>query len=207
MFTGIVQGTECIETLARRDDFMRMTVRLPEESALDLQLGASIALNGTCLTVAEFDGSAVSFDLIAATLNTTNLGDLSVGDRVNFERAARVGDEIGGHTMSGHIYRTLNLLSIERSENNCILWFERPADLARYLLNKGFVGLNGCSLTLAAVEAARFSVYLIPETLRLTTFGVLQPGARVNLEIDPQTQAIVDTVERYLSDRSAAVTG
>lgn len=103
--------------------------------------------------------------------------------------------------MSGHIFCTLRLDAVERSENNCVLWFERPAAVARYLLPKGFVGLNGCSLTLAQVEPERFAVYLIPETLRMTTFDQLQPGAQVNLELDPQTQAIVDTVERYLAER------
>lgn len=201
MFTGIVQGLAQVVSIERRDQFMRLTLELPPERCENLQSGASIAINGTCLTVTEFDHNRICFDLIAATLETTNLGDISVGDSVNFERAARVGDEIGGHSMSGHIYRTVKILAVEKSEDNCIIWFERPEALARYLLPKGFVGLNGCSLTLAQVEADRFSVYLIPETLRLTTFGLLAPGARINVEIDPQTQAIVDTVERYLTER------
>ncbi len=201
MFTGIVQGTAEVREIERRDAFMRLTLALPAERCERLQLGASIAINGTCLTVTAVDGNLVSFDLIAATLNTTNLGGLSVGGQVNFERAARIGDEIGGHNMSGHVYATLAILAVEAQGDNRILWFERPAALARYLLPKGFVGLNGCSLTLADVEAERFNVYLIPETLRLTTFGSLQAGDRVNVEIDPQTQAIVDTVERYLQSR------
>lgn len=183
---------------------MRMTLAFPAGHCDRLQTGASIAINGTCLTVTGFEDNRISFDLIAATLATTNLGKLDIGDQVNFERAARVGDEIGGHTMSGHVMNTLEILSIERSDNNCVIWFERPAELAPYLLTKGFVGLNGCSLTIAAVEASRFCVYLIPETLQMTTFGTLAEGDRVNVEIDPQTQAIVDTVERYLNDRQQA---
>lgn len=201
MFTGIVQGMADVVDLERKPDFMRLALALPDGACDNLQTGASIAINGTCLTVTGFNANRVDFDLIAATLATTNLGELQLGDRVNFERAARVGDEIGGHTMSGHVFRTIALLAVEPSENNRVLWFERPAALAPYLLPKGFVGLNGCSLTLAQVEAERFSVYLIPETLRMTTFGTLEPGARVNVEIDPQTQAIVDTVERYLAAR------
>lgn len=201
MFTGIVQGMAKVVKVARSADFMRLTLSFPPEHCNNLQSGASIAINGTCLTVTDFVDHQIDFDLIAATLETTNLGGLAPGDAVNFERAARVGDEIGGHAMSGHVFGTLELQAVERSENNHVLWFERPASLAPYLLPKGFVGLNGCSLTLARVEKQRFCVYLIPETLRLTTFGQLQPGARVNVEIDPQTQAIVDTVERYLAAR------
>lgn len=204
MFTGIVQGMADVTALEHKADFMHLTLTLPADACQDLQIGGSIAINGTCLTITASQDNRVSFDLIAATLNTTNLGQLKLGDRVNFERAARVGDEIGGHTMSGHVFCTLRLQAVERSAHNCVLWFERPAALARYLLPKGFVGLNGCSLTLAQVEPERFAVYLIPETLRMTTFGQLEPGARVNLEIDPQTQAIVDTVERYLNLRSDA---
>lgn len=201
MFTGIVQGTAEVIDLEHREQFMRLTLALPEASCDRLQLGASIAINGTCLTVTEFDKNRVSFDLIAATLSTTNLGELSLGQKVNFERAARVGDEIGGHTMSGHVFSTLRILDVETSADNRIVWFERPEKLAPYLLPKGFVGLNGCSLTLAEVEADRFCVYLIPETLRMTTFAELGTGDRVNVEIDPQTQAIVDTVEQYLKAR------
>ncbi|SEF70569.1 riboflavin synthase subunit alpha [Marinobacterium lutimaris] len=204
MFTGIVQGKAQVIDLQRKDDFMRLTLSLPIEHCERLQTGASIAVNGTCLTVTSFEGAKISFDLIAATLDTTNLGRLALGDEVNFERAARVGDEIGGHTMSGHVFATLEVLSIEQSEDNCVIWFERPTKLAPYLLAKGFVGLNGCSLTLARVETDRFCVYLIPETLRMTTFGSVTEGARVNVEIDPQTQAIVDTVERYLAEREKA---
>lgn len=205
MFTGIVQGLAQVVDLQRKDEFMRLTLQFPVAHCDHLQNGASIAINGTCLTVTSFDSNRISFDLIAATLATTNLGELGMGDSVNFERAARVGDEIGGHTMSGHVYSTLEILGIERSDDNCIIWFERPADLAPYLLPKGFVGLNGCSLTIAQVEPDRFCVYLIPETLRMTTFGSLSEGDEVNVEIDPQTQAIVDTVERYLNERQGAL--
>ncbi|MBV1789566.1 riboflavin synthase subunit alpha [Marinobacterium sp. D7] len=201
MFTGIVQGRAQVIAIQRHDEFMRLTLELPEARCDNLQSGASIAINGTCLTVTQFDGNRISFDLIAATLNTTNLGALNLGDHVNFERAARIGDEIGGHTMSGHIYQTVKILAIEKSEDNCVIWFERPKSIARYLLPKGFVGLNGCSLTLAQVEPERFCVYLIPETLRITTFGELSEGSDINVEVDPQTQAIVDTVERYLTER------
>ena len=201
MFTGIVQGTAIVQSITRKDDFMQLTVELPEERCDNLQLGASIALNGTCLTVTAFEGRNVSFDLIIETLKVTNLGNLDIGDRVNFERAARFGDEIGGHVLSGHVHSQVQIAEIERTETNCILWFEAENQWLPYLFPKGFVALNGCSLTIGEIQENRFNVYLIPETLSVTTFGTCQKGDNINMEIDAHTQAIVDTVEQYMSNR------
>lgn len=201
MFTGIVQGTAIVRSITRKDDFMQLTVELPEERCENLQLGASIALNGTCLTVTAFEGRNVSFDLIIETLKVTNLGNLDIGDRVNFERAARFGDEIGGHVLSGHVHTQVQVAEIERTETNCILWFEAENQWLPYLFPKGFVALNGCSLTIGEIQENRFNVYLIPETLSVTTFGTCQKGDNINMEIDAHTQAIVDTVEQYMANR------
>lgn len=204
MFTGIVQGTARVVSCRHKTGLMQLELELPPARAEGLETGASIAVNGTCLTITSFQGCRVCFDLIDTTLELTNLGELEPGDRVNFERAARMGDEIGGHLMSGHILCCTRIKRVEARENSHHLWFEIPEAAAPYLLPKGFVGLNGCSLTLAEVdsEQGEFSVSLIPETLAQTTFGQLQPGSRVNLEVDPQTQAIVDTVNRYLKQQS-----
>jgi len=202
MFTGIVQGTAEVLAIEPADQFIALTLEFPASAGTDFSIGASIALNGTCLTVRKFEGSRVWFDAIASTLKLTNLGELTAGSRVNFERAAKIGDEIGGHLMSGHIIDTVKITAIERTETNCCISFERPEKYTRYLLDKGFVGLNGCSLTMTDVTDATFSVWLIPETLERTLFGQAQVGDRVNLEIDPQTQAIVDTVESYLASRA-----
>ena len=180
-------------------DFRTHTVELPEDMAGDLQTGASVAHNGCCLTVTEADGRTARFDLMAETLDKTNLGRLKAGDLVNLERAARFGDEIGGHLMSGHITATTEILRIERTEHNTTMHFALPAALKPYILPKGFVGLDGCSLTIGSVGEDSFCVHLIPETLRRTLFGTRQAGDTVNLEIDPQTQAVVDTVGRILA--------
>ena len=177
-------------------DFRTHTVELPEDMAGGLQTGASVAHNGCCLTVTETDGRTARFDLMAETLEKTNLGRLKAGDLVNLERAARFGDEIGGHLMSGHITATTEILRIERTEHNTTMHFALPAALKPYILPKGFVGLDGCSLTIGSVGEDSFCVHLIPETLRRTLFGTRQAGDTVNLEIDPQTQAVVDTVGR-----------
>ena len=180
-------------------DFRTHTVELPEDMAGGLQTGASVAHNGCCLTVTETDGRTARFDLMAETLDKTNLGRLKAGDLVNLERAARFGDEIGGHLMSGHITATTEILRIERTEHNTTMHFALPAALKPYILPKGFVGLDGCSLTIGSVGEDSFCVHLLPETLRRTLFGTRQAGDTVNVEIDPQTQAVVDTVGRILA--------
>ncbi|WP_049254232.1 riboflavin synthase subunit alpha [Neisseria elongata] len=200
MFTGIVQGMGRVVSIEQpAADFRTHTVELPEDMAGDLQTGASVAHNGCCLTVTETDGRTARFDLMAETLDKTNLGRLKAGDLVNLERAARFGDEIGGHLMSGHITATTEILRIERTEHNTTMHFALPAALKPYILPKGFVGLDGCSLTIGSVGEDSFCVHLIPETLRRTLFGTRQAGDTVNLEIDPQTQAVVETVGRILA--------
>jgi len=199
MFTGIVQGKATIQTVEKQADFMRLQVELPLQNSDNLQIGASIALNGTCLTVVAFEDNLVSFDLIMETLKLTNLGQLKPGDQVNFERAARFGDEIGGHLLSGHIHQQVKISKIDKPDNNWIVWFEVAPEFQRYIFNKGFIGLNGCSLTIAEQQGNQFNVYLIPETLGVTTFGDLDVGALVNMEIDAHTQAVVETVEQYMS--------
>jgi len=205
MFTGIVQGTAKIVSIEEKDLFRTHVAELPEELLPGLALGASVAHNGCCLTVTAIEGNRVSFDLIKETLRVTNLGDLQEGDVVNIERAAKFSDEIGGHLMSGHIMTTAEVCKIIQSENNREVWFkiQDPAQM-KYILHKGFVGIDGISLTVGEVTKSKFCVYLIPETLERTTLGAKKLGHRVNIEIDPHTQAIVDTVERVLAQREAA---
>ena len=205
MFTGIVQGTGKIVHIHQPSaDFRSHTVALPEHMAHNLQIGASIAHNGCCLTITQINGNQATFDLMAETLAKTNLGSLKTGDSVNLERAARFGDEIGGHPMSGHIIATTPISRIEHSAHNRTLYFRLPPQLAAYILPKGFIGLDGCSLTIGDVTAHEFNVHLIPETLQRTLFGSRQVGDCINIEIDAQTQAIVDTVERVLAQKNAA---
>ncbi|WP_413529822.1 riboflavin synthase subunit alpha [Rahnella inusitata] len=206
MFTGIVQGTGTVVSIDEKPNFRTHIVRMPEDMLDNLQLGASVSHNGCCLTVTEVQGDLVSFDLMKETLRLTNLGDLNVGDQVNLERAARFNDEIGGHLMSGHIICTAEVAKILTSENNRQIWFRMPhEDLMKYVLHKGYIGIDGISLTIGEVTRTRFCVHLIPETLQRTTLGTKRLGDKINIEIDPQTQAIVDTVERVLESREAAI--
>ncbi len=207
MFTGIVQGiaqvAEIREPLADAK-LKTLVIQFPADALEGITQGASIAINGVCLTVTQFDMAhhQAAFDVMAETLALTNLGQLAAHQKVNFERAATLGKEIGGHLMSGHVQGCVTLLRREQRPGNVSLHFSTPASFKKYLLPKGFVGLNGCSLTLGSQINEQFSVHLIPETLRMTTFGELSEGAQVNLEVDPATQAIVDTVERYLASRA-----
>ncbi|TDR73875.1 riboflavin synthase subunit alpha [Paludibacterium purpuratum] len=204
MFTGIVQGMGELVALEEKQDFRRHVIRMPADMLNDLALGASVAHNGCCLTVSAIDANQVAFDLMQETLRVTNLGALRLGDRINLERAARFGDEIGGHAMSGHIYCQATVTEVIRTPDNRTLWFELPANAMKYVLTKGYIGVDGASLTIGAVRERQFCVHLIPETLQRTTLGARTVGERVNIEIDPQTQAIVDTVERVLAAQQSA---
>ncbi|MCP5407540.1 MAG: riboflavin synthase subunit alpha [Chromatiaceae bacterium] len=201
MFTGIIQGTAEIVDVVEREAFRTHSLRFPRESVEGLRPGASVSHNGCCLTVTAIQDDLVSFDLMQETLRVTNLGTLKKGERVNFERAARFGDEIGGHQMSGHISCTAGVIEVIKSENNHQIRFLLPEEFSRYLFAKGYIGIDGISLTLGQVSGPEFDVSLIPETLARTNIGGRRPGDRVNIEIDPQTQAIVDTVERILNQR------
>lgn len=199
MFTGIVQGTAKVVKIAKKQDFRTHIIELPKEAIADLKVGASIAHNGCCLTVTAIDNCLVSFDLMQETLKVTNLGLLNENDKVNYERAARFGDEIGGHSMSGHISLMSTIERKVMTDNNCTLWFSLPKDVIKYVVKKGYIGIDGCSLTIGDVTDSAFCVHLIPETLNRTLFGQRAVGDSVNIEFDPQTQVIVDTVERVLA--------
>ena len=205
MFTGIVQGLCPVVGVEDEANLRRLRVRLGT-LADGVATGASVAVNGVCLTVTgEAEGGVLSFDVISETLKLTNLGSLKVGDMVDVERSFRVGDEVGGHILSGHVADTVRLVGIDQADNLRELRFTVGPDWMKYLHHKGFVALNGASLTLARVDQQRCEIVvsLIPETIERTTLGRVEVGALVNLEIDAQTQAVVDTVERMLNTPEA----
>ncbi|KJF94621.1 riboflavin synthase [Photobacterium angustum] len=202
MFTGIVQGTAEIISITKKQDFQTHVIRMPANLLSNVEIGASVAHNGCCLTVTDINDDLWSFDLIQETLNVTNLGLLKEGDVVNVERAAKFGDEIGGHSMSGHIMCTAEVSNVVTSENNHQIWFTLPQTQMKYVFTKGYIGIDGISLTIGDVVENRFNVNLIPETLQRTNLKSRVIGDVINIEIDPQTQAIVDTVERVMAAKS-----
>ena len=200
MFTGIVQGLCRVEALKDETNLRRLRIALGE-LAEGAETGASVAINGTCLTITGIEpGGIVLLDVIQETLLLTNLGALQQGTQVNVERSFRVGDEVGGHILSGHVADQVTIRQVEESENQRDITFDVADRWMKYLHHKGFVALDGASLTLAEVDhnAGTIRVSLIPETITRTRLGTLTIGERVNLEIDAQTQAIVDTVERLV---------
>ena len=201
MYTGIVQGQCAVLSVEVVDGVGTLIVDLGA-LAEGLEPGASVSVNGVCLTVTGLDGAGVGFNVIGETFASSNLGSVAAGDRVNIERSLKFGDELGGHILSGHIADTVTVAEIEADDANRTMWFDVAPQHMRYLLWKGWVALDGASLTISRVDraAGRIAVSLIPETLARTTLGRVTVGDRVNLEIDAQTQAIVSTVEDLLSD-------
>jgi len=196
MYTGIVTGFFPIVSLVKRDGAATFQIEFDKAHLEDLKIGASVSLDGTCMSVVSIEGNLVSFDASMETLRLTNLGTKVEGDLINIERSAKAGGEIGGHQMSGHVDGSLVVVAVDRPANNCVITFELPENYRRYVFNKGFIGLNGCSLTVAELDrsSGHFKVYLIPETLRQTTYHRTQVGERINFEIDRQTQVMVDTI-------------
>ena len=206
MFTGIVQTKAQLTEIRDQVAFRQLIVQPGAEHLQNLTRGASIAINGVCLTATDFDAAAgwVCFDVIEETLSKTNLGRLKQGDNVNFERSLTFGSEIGGHIVSGHIQTTATLTALDKTQLNCAMRLTVAPEYMRYILSKGFISVEGCSLTVGETYADGFSLYLIPETLGITTLGQKQPGDSVNIELDQQTQAIVQTVERIMAERFAS---
>ncbi|SHG89874.1 riboflavin synthase [Ferrimonas marina] len=201
MFTGIVQGTATVTQIHEQKGLRTLAVSLPNGLAEDLELGASVANNGVCLTVTSVENDTVFFDVMEETLRLTNLADLQVGSLVNVERSLTFGKEIGGHLVSGHVHTSAMIAEREETETNCRLRLKVDSQWMKYILHKGFVAVDGCSLTVGEVFDDGFNLHLIPETLQLTTLSERQVGDRLNIEIDSQTQTIVDTVERVLAAR------
>jgi riboflavin synthase len=201
MFTGIVQGLCPIVSVVDETHLRRLVIDLGALTDV-VQLGASVAVNGVCLTVTAVSNGMTHFDVIQETLARTNLADIAIGDRVNVERSLRFGDEIGGHVVSGHVCDAGRVTAIETALNVRNVSIEVDGRWMRYLHHKGFVAVDGASLTISNVDrsAQRFVVSLIPETIARTTLGTVAVGERVNIEIDAQTQTIVDTVERVMAD-------
>jgi riboflavin synthase len=197
MFTGIVEELGVVEALVDQGDAVRLTVRGPHVM-VDAGLGDSIAVNGCCLTVAEREQETFTADVMRETLDKTSLGALGVGDRVNLERAVTPQTRLGGHIVQGHVDGTGRVLVRTPSEHWEVVEVSLPTDMARYLVPKGSITVEGISLTVVEVGEESFTVSLIPETLARTTLGLKQPGDPVNLEVD----VIAKYVERLLDARA-----
>jgi riboflavin synthase len=197
LFTGIIQGKGEILFSKQFSGGLKLRV-LMNELGTGLELGASVAVSGVCLTVVNFQGAWAEFDVIQETLDRSNLEILQVGSHTNIERSLKMGDELGGHQVNGHVDCRGQILQIEQSPGNRKIWIELAPHWNRYLVPKGWIAVDGVSLTVVDVESDRFSVCLIPETLSRTTLGNTTQTTHLNLEFDHQTKVIVESIERIL---------
>lgn len=199
MYTGIVQGLEKVVDIRQDNGFITIVVSNENQFFQDVFIGASVAINGVCLTVTTIDQklNQIHFDISDVTLALTTLKSLQVGDEVNVERSAKVGAENGGHNLYGHIEGTAIIKNLEYRGETYHIDIQIPDGNIKYFFLKGFIGLNGCSLTVNRVDRANseISIDLIPETLRLTTWKNAKVGDEVNYEIDQTTRTLVDTLE------------
>ena len=195
MFTGIVLGKAPIIDITNKGDVTAFTVDL---SGFDegLEIGASVSLDGVCMTVVERQSGKVVFDAIEETLERTTLSEKKIGDFLNVERSLRVGDELGGHVLSGHVISKAEIVEKKDLGEGMDVRISIPEQIRPFVMEKGYIGIDGMSLTVGICEGEGFSLHLIPETLRITTIGSKEVGETVNIEIDSRTQAIVETMLR-----------
>ena len=200
MYTGIVAGKVPIVGIDEGDGIRSFTIDLTGFED-DLEIGASVALDGVCMTVVEIDSGQIGFDAIQETLERTTLVERTTGDVLNVERSLKMGDELGGHLLSGHVMCTADILERTEVGEGVDLRISMPDEARPYILEKGYVAVDGMSLTVGHVDEYGFGLHIIPETLRVTTIGQKKVGQSVNIEVDSQTQTIVDTLVRNMEVR------
>ena len=200
MFTGIVQGTGTIISIDKKSTSSTLSIDLGELSS-HLSLGSSVSIDGVCMTVTSQKDTIVFFDAIQETLSRTTLGQAVEGDVVNLERALKMGDELGGHLLSGHIMCKSSVVSRKNNGEGVDLEISINDELKPYIMEKGYIAIDGISLTIGKVNQNTFNLHLIPETLERTTINSKIEGSLVNIEIDSITQAVVSTVASIMENQ------
>ena len=205
MYTGLVQARQPVKSIEKLKGLHRFSVELPTDLLPGLDTGASVNINGVCFTVTRLAGREVFFDAIRETLALSNIRLLELGTLVNVERSAKMDAEVGGHLLSGHVTGTASVLALETEAHHRRLTLDSDPGWRKFIFEKGFLGVNGASLTIAALDrtTGQFAINLIPETLARTNFSLLQAGDLVNIEVDAQSRAIVETLERLMAEKAA----
>ncbi len=197
MFTGLVEEVGVVADLDHDGDGIGLRVHASTVTS-DLEIGASIAFNGVCLTVVEFDDASLTVHAVPETMDRSNLGELIVGSKVNLERSVRASDRLGGHIVQGHVDATTTINEIEAlNDGSWRYHFALDAGLAPYVVEKGSITIDGISLTVASLSDDRFSIAVIPHTAEVTTLGHRSTNDKVNIEVD----VLAKYVERQLSLR------
>ena len=202
MFSGIVQEAGKVIEFVKEKDIYNLSIECSSEFISDLKKGASISVDGVCLTVKDENPEILRFDLVEETIQRPNFQNIKTGDNVNLERSLKMGDEIGGHPVSGHIHGISKVISIDKRDQSWDVKFSIESFMHDYMLHKGYVAINGCSLTVGEVSNESFMIHLIPETLSITNLFQLQQDSIVNVELDQNTIVIADTVKKYLDGKS-----
>jgi riboflavin synthase len=201
MFTGIVSGKGHVQKIIKSKDYVSLIIKAPKGFSKNLTKGASVSVNGVCLTAKKGKTDILEFDVIEETLQKTNLKDISKSSKVNLERSMTAKTEIGGHLVSGHIHGTGEVLKVVNRQTTKDLQIKIPTSLRDYFFYKGYIALNGCSLTIGRVLKTSFYIHLIPETISVTTFKDIKKGELINIEIEQATINTVETVKRVMSER------
>ena len=203
MFSGIVQGTAEITAAIQRDDVLTIEIELGKNLIEGLEIGASVSVDGVCLTAVEIADSTAKFDIIEETIRCTTLDMTRKNTQANIERSLKFGDEIGGHNVSGHVTSVATISEVKQGVNGRTLRLTSEEKDISYLMPKGFVAIDGISLTVGEVNrsTATFDVHLIPETITATTIGGKQVGDKVNLELDSATVAAVEAAKQMLANQ------
>ncbi len=199
MFSGIVQGTGKVSKIITKKDHISIEISAPKNFNKKLKKGASISVDGVCLTSLDNGVKKLKFDIIEETLTRTNLKNLKKGSFVNLERSITASTEIEGHLMSGHIQCKGRIKKVSNKNNSKDMIITFPKKYKEYIFEKGYIGINGCSLTLGKVNKNSFYIHLIPETLSVTNLDYLKINSEVNIEIDQNTVLIVETVKNSLT--------
>lgn len=203
MFTGIVSGKGNLKKIVKCEDYISLIIQAPKGFAKNLSKGASVSVNGVCLTVKKGRTDLLEFDVIEETIKKTNLKNISRSSKLNLERSMTTNTEIGGHLVSGHIHGTGEVLKIINRKETKDLLIKIPSQLREYFFYKGYVALNGCSLTIGKVLKSSFYIHLIPETVSITNFKEIKKGDLINIEVEQTTINTVETVKRVMLERKA----
>ena len=202
MFSGIVQNLGTIVSIDEASEIVTLEVQASEDFTKGLKVGDSVAVDGVCLTLTKSESDRMFFDAVPETLNKTIIKSYKKETKVNLEPSLRFNDSVGGHIVSGHIHTTGHINQVEIHGDAKDIVIDAGADWGKFLFEKGYIGINGCSITLGEITEGRFIVHLIPETLRATNLDNLVYGDKVNLEFDQNTITIVETTERILRDQA-----
>ena len=202
MFSGIVQEIGIIDSLVEGNEHLTITVSCSMEFAKDKKVGDSVSVDGVCLTITKKTNSSLTFDAVKETLERTIIKNYGKGSYVNIESSLSFGGSVGGHLMSGHIHLKGVVKEVLIVGDSKDIVIDTSPEWSKYLSEKGYIGINGCSITIGKIHDSRFQIHLIPETLKTTNLDNLVFGDEINLEIDQSTIAIVDTTERILKNKT-----